>query len=53
MQLLVYTGNDSAAGHTNTSLVTGEDFLRLQRKSLGNLLMWLGNIHVEKPRFCK
>ena len=36
MQLLVYTGNDSAAGHTNTSLVTGEDFLRLQRNVFGN-----------------
>ena len=43
-------GNQAAAGHADSSIVTGKEFIRMQRKSLGGLLMWLGHIHVEKPR---
>ena len=50
MELLVYVGNQAAAGHADSSIVTGKEFIRMQRKSLGGLLMWLGHIHVEKPR---
>ena len=50
MELLVYVGNQAAAGHADSSIVTGKEFIRMQRKSPGGLLMWLGHIHVEKPR---
>ena len=53
MQLLVYVGREHSGAIPEQAMVSGEDYLRLQRKSMGNLLMWLGNIHIEKPRLCK
>ena len=33
MELLVYVGNQAAAGHADSSIVTGKEFIRMQRKS--------------------